>query len=114
MNLHVKLCAGWALSPAISSKPPRRRDAGLYRYVALHAECAVICWRSRWRLRLALIGYAEIATRLASRPLVRCNEPYRAWIAEYAGAPYQEGRGDSAGAPEVLADRYARRPARRS
>ena len=35
-----------------------------------------------------VIGYAEIATRLASRPDAHAaTNPYRIWIAEYAGAP---------------------------
>ena len=38
-----------------------------------------------------MIGYAEIATRLAARPDARAaTNPYRVWIDEYAGAPYQE------------------------
>jgi hypothetical protein len=37
-----------------------------------------------------VIGYAEIATRLALRPDAHAaTNPYRVWIAEYAGAPYQ-------------------------
>ena len=46
-------------------------------------------------LRVALapcvVGYAEIAARLAARPDARdVTNPYRVWIDEYAGAPYQE------------------------
>jgi TENA/THI-4/PQQC family len=38
-----------------------------------------------------VIGYAEIATRLASRPnALAATNPYRVWMAEFAGAPYQE------------------------
>ena len=38
-----------------------------------------------------VIGYAEIATRLAARPnALAATNPYRVWIAEYAGAAYQE------------------------
>jgi thiaminase/transcriptional activator TenA len=38
-----------------------------------------------------VIGYAEIATRLAARPdACAATNPYRLWIAEYAGAPYLE------------------------
>jgi thiaminase/transcriptional activator TenA len=37
-----------------------------------------------------VIGYAEIATRLAARPQSQAEaNRYRVWIAEYAGAPYQ-------------------------
>jgi hypothetical protein len=42
-------------------------------------------------LARCVIGYAEIATRLASRPDAHvATNPYRVWIAEYAGTPYQE------------------------
>jgi uncharacterized membrane protein len=46
-------------------------------------------------LRVALapcvVGYAEIASRLAARPgACAVTNPYHVWIEEYAGAPYQE------------------------
>ena len=46
-------------------------------------------------LRVALapcvVGYAEIAARLAARPgACAATNPYRVWIEEYAGAPYQQ------------------------
>jgi thiaminase/transcriptional activator TenA len=38
-----------------------------------------------------VVGYAEIAARLAKRPEAHAQtNPYRVWIDEYAGAPYQE------------------------
>ena len=38
-----------------------------------------------------VVGYAEIAVRLAARPGVCvATNPYRVWIEEYAGAAYQE------------------------
>jgi hypothetical protein len=55
-----------------------------------------------------VIGYAEIATRLASRPEARAaTNPYRVWIAEYAGAPYQEVAVKARAHLESLADLYA-------
>jgi thiaminase/transcriptional activator TenA len=55
-----------------------------------------------------VIGYAEIATRLASRPEAdAATNPYRAWISEYAGAPYQEVAAKARAHLEVLADLYA-------
>ena len=91
MNLHVKLCAGWGLSP----RRPRAssaglRDAGLY---ALCARCGNARRPADARVALApcVVGYAEIAARLATRPDARvATNPYRVWIDEYAGAPYQE------------------------
>ena len=38
-----------------------------------------------------VVGYAEIAARLAAQPgACDVTNPYRVWIDEYAGAPYQE------------------------
>jgi thiaminase/transcriptional activator TenA len=55
-----------------------------------------------------VIGYAEIATRLASRPDAHAaTNPYRFWIAEYAGAPYQEVAAKARAHLEGLADLYA-------
>jgi thiaminase/transcriptional activator TenA len=63
-------------------------------------------------LKLALapcvIGYAEIANRLAVRPgAYAATNPYRVWIAEYAGAPYQEVAAKARAQLDRLADRYA-------
>ena len=55
-----------------------------------------------------VIGYAEIATRLASRPdALAATNPYRDWIAEYAGAPYQEVAAKARAHLDGLADLYA-------
>jgi thiaminase/transcriptional activator TenA len=55
-----------------------------------------------------VIGYAEIASRLAARADA-CAEsnPYRAWIAEYAGAAYQEVAASAGAHLDRLADLYA-------
>jgi pyrroloquinoline quinone (PQQ) biosynthesis protein C len=49
MNLHVKLCAGWGLSPAISNEPLRRSRCWPIHATCSMLGCAAICWRSRWR-----------------------------------------------------------------
>jgi thiaminase (transcriptional activator TenA) len=54
-----------------------------------------------------VIGYAEIATRLAAKPDANAaNNPYRVWIAEYAGAPYQEVAANARAHLDDLAERY--------
>jgi thiaminase/transcriptional activator TenA len=59
-----------------------------------------------------VIGYAEIATRLASRPDANAaTNPYRVWIAEYAGAPYQEVAAKARAHLEGFTDLYATREA---
>ena len=62
-------------------------------------------------LRVALapcvIGYAEIATRLAAQPGARvATNRYRVWIDEYAGAPYQEVAAAARAHLDRLAMRY--------
>jgi len=62
-------------------------------------------------LRVALapcvIGYGEIATRLAAQPQAHAsNNPYRIWIDEYAGAPYQAVAAAARAHLDRLADRY--------
>jgi thiaminase/transcriptional activator TenA len=55
-----------------------------------------------------VIGYAEIATRLAARPeACAATNPYRVWIAEYAGVPYQEVAARAQAHLDRLADLYA-------
>ena len=43
MNLHVKLCAGWGLSPATSSKLLRLPRCWPIRAMCSMRECAAIC-----------------------------------------------------------------------
>jgi len=102
MNLHVRLCAGWGLSPSdLEQAPPAVETLAYTRYVL----------DAGMRLKVALApcvsGYAEIATRLASRPDAHAaTNPYRVWIAEYAGAPHQEVAAKARAHLEGLADLY--------
>ena len=91
MNLHVKLCAGWGLSPsALETASPTSETLAYTRYV-LDAGMRGDLLTLRVALAPCVIGYAEIAARLAARPEACApTNPYRAWIDEYAGAPYQE------------------------
>jgi len=91
MNLHVKLCAGWGLSATdLEQAPPAVEMLAYTRYV-LDAGMRGDLLALKVALAPCVIGYAEIATRLASRPnALAATNPYRVWIAEYAGVPYQE------------------------
>jgi thiaminase/transcriptional activator TenA len=54
-----------------------------------------------------VIGYAEIATRLSALPGARvAANPYRVWIDEYAGAPYQQVAAQARAHLDRLAERY--------
>jgi thiaminase/transcriptional activator TenA len=54
-----------------------------------------------------VIGYAEIALRLAATAgRVAGANPYRVWIEEYAGAAYQDVAGKARADLDRLAERY--------
>jgi thiaminase/transcriptional activator TenA len=108
MNLHIKLCASWGLSAAdLEQAPPASEMLAYTRYV-LDAGMRGDLLALKVALAPCVIGYAEIATRLAARPdaLAQTN-PYRVWIAEYAGAPYQEVAAKARAHLDNLADLYA-------
>lgn len=108
MNLHVKLCGEWGLSPAdLEQAPPAAEMLAYTRYV-LDAGMRGDLLALKVALAPCVIGYAEIATRLAALPLAGApTNAYRVWIAEYAGAPYQEVADKARAQMEHLADRYA-------
>ena len=108
MNLHIKLCAGWGLSAAdLEQAPPASEMLAYTRYV-LDAGMRGDLLALKVALAPCVIGYAEIATRLAARPnaLAETN-PYRVWIVEYAGAPYQEVAANARAHLDGLAALYA-------
>ena len=108
MNLHVKLCAGWGLSPDdLEQAEPAAAMLAYTRYV-LDAGMRGDLMALQVALSPCVIGYAEIATRLAAQPNANAaTNPYSVWIAEYAGAPYQEVAANARAHLESLADRYA-------
>jgi thiaminase (transcriptional activator TenA) len=108
MDLHVKLCAGWGLSPSdLEQAPPAVEMLAYTRYV-LDAGMRGDLLSLKVALAPCVIGYAEIATRLAAHPNAHAaTNPYSVWIAEYAGAPYQEVAANARAHLEALADRYA-------
>ena len=108
MDLHVKLCAGWGLSPAdIEQAPPAVEMLAYTRYV-LDAGMRGDLLALKVALAPCVIGYAEIAARLAVRPGADAPaNPYRVWIAEYAGAPYQQVAAHARAQLNDLAGRYA-------
>jgi thiaminase/transcriptional activator TenA len=108
MNLHVKLCAEWGLSPIdLEQAPPAAEMLAYTRYV-LDAGMRGDLLALKVALAPCVIGYAEIATRLASLPLAdAATNAYRVWIDEYAGAPYQEVAAKARAHMEHLADLYA-------
>lgn len=107
MNLHIKLCAGWGLSPTdLEQAPPASEMLAYTRYV-LDAGMRGDLLALKVALAPCVIGYAEIATRLAARPnALAANNPYSVWIAEYAGGPYREVAANARAQLDGLAKRY--------
>ena len=108
MNLHVKVCAGWGLSPGdLEQASPAVETLAYTRYV-LDAGMRGDLLALKVALAPCVIGYAEIAARLTARPAAcAATNPYCVWIAEYAGAPYQEVAATARAHLEDLAHRYA-------
>jgi thiaminase (transcriptional activator TenA) len=91
MNLHVKLCAAWGLSPDDLEQAAAAAATLAYTRYVLDTGMRGDLLALQVALAPCVVGYAEIAARLAARPgsQIAAN-PYRLWIDEYAGAPYQE------------------------
>lgn len=107
MDLHIKLCAGWGLSPSdIESAPAAAETLAYTRYVldtGMRGDLLAL----KVALSPCVIGYAEIASRLAEIPgAMDEGNPYRAWIAEYAGSAYQQVAADATASLDALATRY--------
>jgi thiaminase (transcriptional activator TenA) len=108
MNLHVKLCAGWGLSPDDLENASAAVETLAYTRYVLDTGMRGDVLALNVALAPCVIGYAEIATRLARRPdAYAATNPYRVWIAEYAGAAYQEVAAKARAHLESLAERYA-------
>src|SRR5258706_9167845 len=108
MDLHVKLCAGWGLSPGdLEEAAPAPEMLAYTRYV-LDSGMRGDLLALKVALAPCVIGYAEIATRLAAQPeACATTNPYRSWTAEYAGAAYQAIAAKARAQLDRLADRYA-------
>jgi thiaminase/transcriptional activator TenA len=107
MNLHVKLCAVWGLAASdLEQAPPAVEMLAYTRYVfdaGMRGDLLAL----KVALAPCVIGYAEIAARLIRRPNAEAEtNPYRGWIAEYAGAAYQEVATNARAQLDRLADRY--------
>ncbi|WP_291861727.1 thiaminase II [Bradyrhizobium sp.] len=108
MNLHVKLCAGWGLAPGDLERAPPAVEMLAYTRYVLDAGMRGDLLALKVALAPCVIGYAEIAARLAARPnALAATNPYRVWIDEYAGATYQLVAANARAQLDDLADRYA-------
>jgi len=91
MDLHVKLCGTWGLSPdEIEAAPESRATMAYTRYV-LETGLRGDLLDLHIALSPCVIGYAEIAERVARDPFATSDSnPYAVWIREYCGQAYQD------------------------
>jgi thiaminase/transcriptional activator TenA len=108
MDLHVKLSAGWGLAPLDLERASPAVEMLAYTRYVLDTGMRGDLLALQVALAPCVIGYAEIAARLAARAdALAASNPYRVWIAEYAGAPYQQVAERARAQLERLADVYA-------
>lgn len=106
LPLHERLCERWGLTPHdLESADERPATVAYTRYV-LDVGMSGDLLDLHVALSPCVIGYAEIGSRLAAAQDSTSENPYAEWIAEYAGAAYQE----SACAAETRLDRLADGP----
>ena len=100
MDLHVKLCAGWGLSPSdLEQAPPAAEMLAYTRYV-LDAGMRGDLLALKVALAPCVIGYAEIATRLAARAgCEHGNEPLSPLDCRVCRCAIPGGRSQGAGSP---------------
>ncbi len=108
MGLHVKLCAAWGLSQDDLERALPAAEMLAYTRYALDAGSRGDLLSLKVALAPCVIGYAEIASRLAARSgAMEATNPYRAWIADYAGPAYRELADKARVQIDDLAERYA-------
>ncbi len=107
MGLHVKLCGAWGLSPEALEHAPAEPETLAYTRYVLDAGMRGDLLSLKVALAPCVIGYAEIAGRLAAMPLAtHPGNPYRVWIEEYASEAYREVAAAAAAHLDRLAARY--------
>lgn len=91
MQLHVRLCGRWGLTPADLEAQPEASATLAYTRFVLEAGMRGDLLDLHVALSPCVIGYAEIGTALAARPgALSDTNPYREWIEEYASDGYLE------------------------
>lgn len=101
-ELHVRLCERWELSRGEIEAAPEHQATVAYTRFVLDCGAAGDLLDLQVALAPCVIGYAEIANKLAPHGVDALgSHPYREWIAEYADEAYQAV---AASARQQLAD----------
>lgn len=96
MQLHVRLCARWGVSEAALQTAAEHRATVAYTRYVMDCGYSGDLLDLLVALLPCMTGYAEIGLRLAPALAARPDHPYREWISEYAGAPFQQAAQASA------------------
>ena len=90
MDLHVRLCGRWGLSPQDIEAAPEHQATIAYTRFVLDCGAAGDLLDLHVALAPCVIGYAKIGRHLVPEGVDALGDhPYREWIAEYAGDAYQ-------------------------
>lgn len=91
MSLHVRICAGWGVTAADLETVPEARATVAYTRYVLDTGLRGDLLDLQVALAPCVVGYAEIGAALAAQPgALDAANPYRDWIAEYAGEGYRD------------------------
>jgi thiaminase/transcriptional activator TenA len=90
LDLHMELCAGWGMTATDDRGVAEDRPTMAYTRFVLETGMAGDLLDLQVALAPCIIGYAEIGAELERRYADDlAGNPYRRWIAEYAGDMYQ-------------------------
>ncbi|MGO1079338.1 TenA family protein [Inquilinus sp. CA228] len=90
MDLHVRLCGRWGLSPDEIEATPEHSTTVAYTRFVLDCGASGDLLDLHVSLAPCVIGYAEIGRGLATKGAAfLADHPYRDWIEEYGGHAYQ-------------------------
>jgi thiaminase/transcriptional activator TenA len=107
MDLHVSMSANWGLSAHDLETSEAAPETLAYTRYVLETGMRGDLLALKVALAPCVIGYGEIATRLATYPgALSERNPYANWISEYAGSAYQDVAGAAVASLDKLAERY--------
>lgn len=91
MDLHVRLCGRWGLSPDELEATPEHQATVAYTRFVLDCGMSGDLLDLHVALAPCVVGYAEIGRNLAPAGVTALGDHvYRDWIGEYAGEGYQQ------------------------
>jgi len=107
IGLHIDYCRGWGLSEPVMAAEPEAPETIAYTRFVLDRGLAGDRLDLEVALAPCIVGYAEIAAERMADPATRHDgNPYRDWLAMYAGDEYQAL---ARGAAAALDEQFGRR-----